>query len=59
MAARSLSRTQSSSVVVTTVVTSILTVPTSGRGFVDLTAEVAAFIREARAREGAVTPRRR
>ena len=40
MAARSLSRTQPSSVAVTTVVTSVLTVQTTGRGFVDLSAEV-------------------
>jgi secondary thiamine-phosphate synthase enzyme len=37
------------------VVTSVLTVRTSGRGFVDLTREVAAFLRQANAREGAVT----
>jgi secondary thiamine-phosphate synthase enzyme len=32
-----------------------MTVATSGRGFVDLTAEVAKFVRDAAAREGAVT----
>jgi secondary thiamine-phosphate synthase enzyme len=35
-------------------VSSLLTIQTSGRGFVDLTAEVANFVKEARAREGAV-----
>ena len=37
------------------VVTSQLVVPTRGRGFVDLTAEIEAFVREAKAKEGAVT----
>jgi secondary thiamine-phosphate synthase enzyme len=55
MAARSLSRTAPSSLAVTTVVTSVLTVQTKGRGFVDLTAEIGAFIRQAGAKEGAVT----
>jgi secondary thiamine-phosphate synthase enzyme len=55
MTAESVSRTQPSTVTVSTVVTSILTVRTSGRGFVDLTAEVEAFIRQAHAKEGAVT----
>ena len=32
----------------TTIVSSMLTVPTSGAGFVDLTAEVAKFVTEAR-----------
>jgi secondary thiamine-phosphate synthase enzyme len=36
-------------------VTSVLTVQTPGTGFVDLTAEVAKFIGEAGAKEGAVT----
>jgi len=36
-------------------VTSLLTVQTSGAGFVDVTAEVAQFVKDARAREGAVT----
>jgi secondary thiamine-phosphate synthase enzyme len=36
-------------------VSSLLTVQTSGRGFVDLTGEVATFVGEARAKEGAVT----
>jgi secondary thiamine-phosphate synthase enzyme len=33
----------------------MLTVETTGRGFVDLTREVAAFLRQVNAREGAVT----
>jgi len=36
-------------------VSSLLTVETRGRGFVDLTAEIAAFIREAGAIDGMVT----
>jgi secondary thiamine-phosphate synthase enzyme len=36
-------------------VSSLLTVQTSGRGFTDLTAEIAKFVSDARAREGAVT----
>ena len=39
----------------TSIVTSQLTVQTRGKGFVDLTSEVAKFIREAGAKEGAVT----
>jgi secondary thiamine-phosphate synthase enzyme len=38
-----------------TIVSSLLTVQTSGRGFVDLTAEIAGFVKDADAREGAVT----
>ena len=38
-----------------TIVSSLLTVQTSGRGFVDLTAEIAGFVKDAGAREGAVT----
>jgi secondary thiamine-phosphate synthase enzyme len=34
---------------------SILTIQTPGRGFVDLTAEIAKFVKDAGAREGAVT----
>jgi secondary thiamine-phosphate synthase enzyme len=52
---RSLSRSAPSAVGATTIVTSLLTVQTSGRGFTDLTAETAKFVREAGAREGAVT----
>ena len=36
-------------------ISSLLTVQTSGTGFTDLTAEVAQFVADARAREGAVT----
>jgi secondary thiamine-phosphate synthase enzyme len=36
-------------------VSSLLTVQTPGAGFVDVTAEIAKFVREARAREGGVT----
>ena len=49
-----LSRT-TSTVTATTIVSSLLTVQTSGAGFTDLTADVAKFLREAGAREGAVT----
>jgi len=50
----SFSRTPLSTVSAGTVVTSQLVVQTSGRGFVDLTAEVAKFVRDAAAQEGAV-----
>ena len=53
--ARSFSRSSPSTVSATTIVSSLLTVQTSGRGFTDLTAEIAKFVRDARAREGAVT----
>ena len=52
---KSLSRTAPSAVTANTIVSSLLTVQTSGAGFTDLTAEVAKFVAEARAREGAVT----
>jgi secondary thiamine-phosphate synthase enzyme len=52
---RSLSRTTPSTVSATTIVSSLLTVQTPGTGFADLTAEVAKFVRDADAREGAVT----
>jgi secondary thiamine-phosphate synthase enzyme len=51
---KSVSRSPSSTVSANTVVSSLLTVQTSGRGFVDLTAEIAKFVKEARAIEGAV-----
>ncbi len=51
----SFSRSAPSAAAVGTIVSSVLTVQTSGAGFVDLTAEVARFVREAQAREGAVT----
>jgi len=52
---KSLSRTSPSAVTVTTIVSSLLAVQTSGAGFVNLTSEVAKFTREVRAGEGAVT----
>src|SRR6202453_2832111 len=52
---KSASRTAPSAVTADTAVTSLLTIETSGRGFVDVTAEVAKFVGDACAREGAVT----
>jgi secondary thiamine-phosphate synthase enzyme len=52
---RSLSRTAPSTVSANTIVTSLLTIETSGRGFTDLTAEIIKFASDAGAREGAVT----
>jgi secondary thiamine-phosphate synthase enzyme len=52
---KSLSRSAPSTINATTVVSSLLTVQTSGAGFVDLTAEIAKFAKDAHAREGAVT----
>ena len=52
---KSLSRATLSTVRAETIVTSLLTIQTSGRGFVDLTAEIAKFVEEAGAKEGAVT----
>jgi secondary thiamine-phosphate synthase enzyme len=52
---KSLSRSAPTSVAATTIVSSLLTVQTSGAGFVDLTAEVARFAKDAGAAEGAVT----
>jgi secondary thiamine-phosphate synthase enzyme len=49
------SRTAPSTVATTMIVTSRLTVPTRGKGFVDLTSEVEKFLGEAKAGEGAVT----
>jgi secondary thiamine-phosphate synthase enzyme len=54
-ASSSISRNAPSAVSAGSVVSSLLTVHTSGRGFVDLTAEVAKFVREANAMEGQVT----
>ena len=48
-------RSAPSSVTANAIVSSLLTMQTSGAGFVDLTSEVAKFVREAGAREGAVT----
>jgi secondary thiamine-phosphate synthase enzyme len=52
---KSFSRSALSSVSASTIVSSILTVQTSGDGFVDLTAEIAKFVADARAKDGAVT----
>lgn len=52
---RSLSRTPPSTATVDTIASSLLTVETSGAGFVDLTREVVAFLTEVAAGEGAVT----
>ena len=54
-ASKSLSRSTPSTVTANTVVSSLLTVETRGTGFTDLTAEVAKFVAEAHAREGALT----
>jgi secondary thiamine-phosphate synthase enzyme len=53
--AKSFSRSPPSTVTAGTIVTSLLTVQTAGRGFFDLTAEIAKFVKEAGANEGAVT----
>jgi secondary thiamine-phosphate synthase enzyme len=50
-----LSRTAPSTVAGGTVVSSLLTVQTPGAGFVDLTREIARFVNDVSAREGAVT----
>jgi secondary thiamine-phosphate synthase enzyme len=49
-----MSRSAPSAVTADALVTSVLTVQTSGTGFVDLTAEIAKFVTEACAKEGAV-----
>jgi secondary thiamine-phosphate synthase enzyme len=54
-ASKSISRSAPSTVTATTIVSSLLTMQTSGAGFTDLTAEVAKFVRDAGASEGAVT----
>ena len=54
-AAKSISLSAPSTVGATNIVSSLLTVQTRGAGFADVTAEVAKFVREARACEGAVT----
>ena len=53
--ARSITRSAPSSVQATIIVSSLLTVQTQGRGFTDLTGEVAKFVADTRAREGALT----
>ena len=50
-----LSRTAPSTVAAGAIVSSLLTVQTPGAGFVDLTREVATFVSEASAKQGAVT----
>jgi secondary thiamine-phosphate synthase enzyme len=52
---KSLSRTALSAVIADTIVSSVMTVQTSGAGFADLTREVAKFVSDASAQEGAVT----
>ena len=52
---KSLSRSAPSTVGATTLVSASLTVQTSGRGFIDITGEIAQFVKDARAKEGAVT----
>ncbi len=52
---KSLSRSAPTTVNANTIVSSLLTMQTSGPGFVDLTGEVAKFVRDAGGREGAVT----
>jgi secondary thiamine-phosphate synthase enzyme len=52
---KSLSRSAPSNVSATALVTSLLTVQTSRRGFTDITGEIAQFVKDARAKEGAVT----
>ena len=54
-APRSVSRSTPSAVAPTSIVSSLLTVQTQGAGFTDLTSEIAKFVADARAREGAVT----
>jgi secondary thiamine-phosphate synthase enzyme len=54
-APKSISRTTPSAVSATTIVSLLLTVPTRGAGFTDLTAEAAKFVADAGAREGTVT----
>ena len=49
------SRSRLSTVSTSAIVSSLLLVQTSGRGFVDLTAEIARFVRDAGALEGMVT----
>jgi secondary thiamine-phosphate synthase enzyme len=51
----SISHTALSTVSAGSIVTSLLTVQTPGAGFVNLTAEVAKFLKEAAAKEGKVT----
>jgi secondary thiamine-phosphate synthase enzyme len=52
---KSFSRTAASAISATTMVSSMLTLQTSGRGFTDLTSEISKFVDDAGATEGAVT----
>ncbi|MHC2337926.1 secondary thiamine-phosphate synthase enzyme YjbQ [Bradyrhizobium sp. USDA 4454] len=52
---KTITRSAPSSVAATSIVSSRLTVETPGTGFIDITREVAQFLREARAGEGMVT----
>jgi secondary thiamine-phosphate synthase enzyme len=52
---KSLSRTPPATITAPAIVSSLLAVQTRGAGFSDLTAEIAKFVRDAHAREGAVT----
>ncbi|WP_407168422.1 secondary thiamine-phosphate synthase enzyme YjbQ [Bradyrhizobium sp. ORS 111] len=52
---KTVTRSAPSSIAATSIVSSRLMVETSGAGFTDITREVAKFLREARATEGAVT----
>jgi secondary thiamine-phosphate synthase enzyme len=52
---RSISRAAPTTVIADSIVTSRMTVETTGKGFVDLTGEVDKFIRSVGAKEGAVT----
>jgi secondary thiamine-phosphate synthase enzyme len=54
-APKSFSRSAPSTVSANTVVSSLLAIETSGPGFSNLTAEIAKFVKDAGAREGAVT----
>src|SRR2546421_8151972 len=54
-AGKHMTRSVPSTVQATSISTSLLTVPTPGRDFVDLTAEVARFIADVHARDGALT----
>ena len=53
--ARSVTRSAPSTVQATIISSSLLTVQTDGRGFIDLTAETARFVADVGAQEGAVT----
>lgn len=51
---QAISRSRATATSVNSIVSALLTVQTQGKGFVDLTADVVKFAREADAREGAV-----